>query len=74
MMMVGVYPEELRGKLINKLRSKRTDLGAVISVLEKPFLPKSLWVSLCNYTEELEKKYSVSEGFKFLLKKYLADY
>jgi uncharacterized Fe-S cluster-containing radical SAM superfamily protein len=74
MMMVDVYPLAIRERLIHKLQSRRSDLGNVISVLQKSSQEAPYWTALCNYTRELETKYSVGFGFHSLLEKYLADY
>ncbi len=74
MMMVDVFPPAIRERLIHKLQSRRTDINNVIAVLQKSTSEASYWTALCNYTQELETKYSISFGFRSLLDKYLAGY
>jgi sulfatase maturation enzyme AslB (radical SAM superfamily) len=73
MMMIDVYPEEIRKKLIRKIET-RVDLAPMVSLLKKTPPNEKYWKSLCLYTKEMENKYSIESGFHFLLQKYLADY
>ena len=74
MMMIDVYPDDVREKIIRKIKTHRNDLSSIVTVLEGKESKPSLWEQLNRYTEEMEQKYNVTNGFRFLMTKYLADY
>lgn len=74
MMMIDVFPDDIREKIIRKIKTRRNDLSSIVSVLESKESKPALWEQLNRYTEEMEHKYKVVNGFRFLMTKYLAEY
>lgn len=72
MMMVDVFPEKYKEKLIKKLK-ERKDTQPIIGVLENSLFKEKDWQSLQDYTEEMEKKYNIRFGFNYLMEKYLSE-
>ncbi len=74
MMMIDVFPENIREKIIRKFEQERPELSQIITLLRESPRIEKYWQSLCNYTKEMEAKYSIDSGFEYLLQKYLADF
>jgi sulfatase maturation enzyme AslB (radical SAM superfamily) len=74
LLMINIFPDEIKERIINKIQAQRTDLDFVINVLKKSLGQPTLWNSFCDYTNAMDKKYNLTKGFPFLLQKYLDGY
>lgn len=70
-MAVDALPLELRQRMAKNIRSKRRDLEGICQVLERSPDAPAKWETLLAYSREMEKKYSIENGFESLLKRYV---
>lgn len=76
-MSLDVYPPKLRERVIRKLQSSNWDFQSKIHYLkENEYSPllEDRWNRLLSFTDAMEKKYGITNGFHYLLEKYLDGY
>lgn len=73
-MCISNMPDHLKEKVISKLQKSKWDFSDKISFLKNsPETEGTLdrWKVLMRYTEDMERKYNITEGYAHLLQKYL---
>jgi MoaA/NifB/PqqE/SkfB family radical SAM enzyme len=77
LMCINNFPPEIRKKIMNKLELSSWDFSDKINFLDQvqdDQEREKRWEKLQQYTQEMENKYQVKEGFNFLMEKYLSAY
>lgn len=73
-MCVDSMPQDLRHKIAQKLRLSPWGLEPIANYLERveeTEKTKKMWNRLLNYTNDMEAKYGIKDGYQSLLQKYL---
>jgi MoaA/NifB/PqqE/SkfB family radical SAM enzyme len=73
-MCIENMPDLIKKRVIQKLKNSSYDFSDKISFLENSQdteVTRQRWGQFLKYTDEMERKYNITQGYQFLLEKYL---